>query len=447
METALNNPAVAGEEVPLTLKERKALIERVAGSEQFARSARLREFLLYVGMRSLQEGSPEIRELEIGIKVFGRSEDYDRGADNIVRVNATELRKRVGLYFESAGASEPFILEIPRGGYRLVFRPRRAEQSEDVGLAQAGSVQGPASAAVATDPANAAASWQVRNLILPAVVVCLAIAGLATAGGMLYLQNRAMRRVLYPWDSQPALAAFWGGFLDSHRQTDLVLPDDSTSVMEDITRNPVSLDDYINRTFVGQIQSSHMSEDRKEDVNQVLSHDLVTFGSVRAAQSLLDAIPAAYPRNLTLSRYFTSDQVKRENVILIGGKKSLPWDYLFRLNFVTDFDYARGMAIVRNYNPRSGEQSIYSNAAASAVIAYLPNPSHTGKVILLAGIDSDATGAAAAFLTSEKQMEAFLGALRSRQFPYFEVLLKSSRMSGTVFDTELVAYRAYPNLH
>ena len=277
---------------------------------------------------------------------------------------------------------------------------------------------------------------------------------LATACVALYVQNRTMRKALYPWDGQLALAAFWGGFLDSHRQTDLVLPDDSASVMEDITHNPLTLGDYMSRGFIEQIQSGGMSADRKEDVFQVLNHNLVTFGAVRAAQALLGEIPATYPHYLTLARYFTADEINRDNVVLIGGKKAVPWDYLFddQLNFVTDYDYHQGLQIVRNRNPKSGEQAVYSVSPASnslvgySVIAYLPNPSHVGNIIILAGTDSDATGAAAAFLTSENQLEKLRGAFHSDRFPYFEVLLKTSRLSGTFFNADLVAYRTYPNL-
>jgi hypothetical protein len=219
--------------------------------------------------------------------------------------------------------------------------------------------------------------------------------------------------------------------------------------MEDITHNPLTLDDYISRAFIGQILSASMSADRKEDVNQVLNHNLVTFGAVRAGQALMGEIPATYPHYLELARYFTADQIKRDNVVLIGGKKAVPWDYLFddQLNFVTDFDYTRGVAIIRNRNPMPGEQAIYPTSAASAVIAYLPNPSHTGNIILLAGSDSDATGSAAAFLTSESHMQALRTKFHTNRFPYFEALLKTSRLSGTSFDAQLIAFRTYPNLH
>jgi hypothetical protein len=82
-----------------------------------------------------------------------------------------------------------------------------------------------------------------------------------------------------------------------------------------------------------------------------------------------------------------------------------------------------------------------------AEIAYLPNPSHTGNIIILAGTDSDATGAAADFLTSETRMQNLRNTFGGNRFPYFEVLLKTSRLSGTFFDAQLVASRTYPNLH
>ncbi len=450
MGTLAENPAVGETEGLPAIEERQALIERVASSEQFSRSTRLRDFLLYVGKQSLKEGFPEIHESEIGARVFGRPASYDRSADNIVRVNATELRKRIESYFETTGANEPVVFEIPRGGYRLVFRRRLAEQAEIEAPAQPEPTREAAVVGEAGTRADSRGRWNLRFWVWPVVSLSLALACVT-----LYVENRTLRKAVYPWDGQPALAAFWGGFLDSHQQTDLVLPDDSASVMEDITGIPLTLGDYVSRGFNQRIQSSNISADRKEDVAQVLNHNLVTFGAVRAAQALLTEIPATYPHYLTLARFYTADEIKRDNVVLIGGKKAVPWDYLFddQLNFVTDYDYDQGLQIVRDRNPKPGEQAVYTVHLASdnligyAVIAYLPNPSHTGNIIILAGTDSDATGAAAAFLTSESQMQNLRNTFGVSRFPYFEVLLKTSRLSGTFFDAQLVAYRTYPNLH
>ena len=101
-----------------------ALLERVVASPQMKRAARMREFLLFVGQRSLKDGCEQIPEQEIGSEVFGRPAEYDTSVDNIVRVNATDLRKRIEDYFATDGANEPLILEIPRGSYKPVFRRR-----------------------------------------------------------------------------------------------------------------------------------------------------------------------------------------------------------------------------------------------------------------------------------------------------------------------------------
>jgi hypothetical protein len=225
MGTVAENPAVGNAEALPTIEERRALIDRVAASEQFSRSARLRDFLLYVGKQSLKEGCPEIHEHEIGAKVFGRPASYDRSADNIVRVNATELRKRIESYFESGGANEPLIFEIPRGGYRLVFRRRLAEPPEIEAAALPEPAQETAAAVDAAASEDSRKLRHLRRLVWPLFSILLALACVA-----LYVQNRTLRKAVYPWDGQPALAAFWSGFLDSHQQTDLVMPDDSVSV-------------------------------------------------------------------------------------------------------------------------------------------------------------------------------------------------------------------------
>lgn len=448
MASVAEKPDLKTAESEPSVEQRRALIERVAASEQFSRSARLRDFLLYVGRQSLKEGCPEIHEQEIGARVFGRADSYDRSADNIVRVNATELRRRIDSYFATSGAREPLIFEIPRGGYKPVFRLRPADSA----VIQTEPVREDATAD--SSQQNTGAAEQIRHSPRVQIVWAVVSLLLAIACVVLFEQNRAMQSALHPWENQPAVAAFWTGFLDSHHQTDVVLPDDSASVIEDMTGRPITLGDYLNREFIRQIQTSDLSSDRKDDVNQVLNHNLVTFGAVRATQMVLGAIPPNYPRYLTLARNFTADEVKRDDVVFVGGQKSMPWDHLFedQLNFVTDYDYEHGVQLVRNRNPKAGEQAVYAvpvmpdSFIGYAVIAYLPNPSRNGRVIILAGTDSDATGAAAAFLTSEDQMEGLRKTLHVDRFPFFEVLLKTSRVSGTFFDAKLVAYRAYPDL-
>src|SRR5258708_33735872 len=76
---------------------------RIADSKTFEKSPKLREFLLYVCQKSLQNELGELREPRIGHNVFGRRVDYNAGDDNIVRVEARLLRKRMQEYFRNEG--------------------------------------------------------------------------------------------------------------------------------------------------------------------------------------------------------------------------------------------------------------------------------------------------------------------------------------------------------
>jgi hypothetical protein len=246
----------------------------------------------------------------------------------------------------------------------------------------------------------------------------------------------------------------WTDFVHSHQQIDIVLPDASVSLSEEIIGHPMSLSDYLNHSYMRLPQSLNLSADRINDLNGIFSHNLVTMGDFHAAQQILALTPLSSSLHLTFSRFYTADSVKRDSFILIGGKKANPWVRLFddQMNFSLGYDNVHSQSVIENRHPQSGEQAIYAapmdtNAFIGySVIAYLPNPSRTGNVIILAGTDSDATSAAAEFLTSEEKLGKLRKTLRLQKFPYFEVLLKTSRLSGTSFSAELLAYRAYPEL-
>lgn len=428
-----------------SVDERRALIDRISASSQFRRSARLRDFLRYVGGQSLKDGCPEIHEQEVGAKVFGRPSTYDRSQDNIVRVTATELRKRIELYFASEGAHETLILEIPRGGYMPVFRQRSPRVLPAEALLPRDATPHDAAAALPVLPPR---NYRV-HLVWATVSLALTVACL-----LLFQQNRAMHKLLDTWEDKPAVSMLWKDFVKPSQQTDIVLPDASLSIREELTGHPISLSDYINHQYMNETQSLPVSNDRREDLSDIYGHNLVAFGDYRAAQQILALSPVGSSLHLTLSRFFQAESVKHDNLILIGGKKANPWVYLFddQMTFSLEYDNARGLGYIANLHPRPGEAASYtpslypSGFSGYSVVAYLPNPSHTGNVIILAGTDSDATSAAAEFLTSEEQLKKFQNSLRVQKFPYFEVLLKTSRLSGTSFSSEVLIYRTYPSL-
>src|SRR5436190_23158670 len=87
-----------------TVDPHRKLVERVASSVYFQRSRRLRDFLFYTCDRALQEPGVDIREVDIAVHVFEKRDGFDPSADTLVRVQASQVRKRLLQYFTAEGA-------------------------------------------------------------------------------------------------------------------------------------------------------------------------------------------------------------------------------------------------------------------------------------------------------------------------------------------------------
>jgi hypothetical protein len=439
-----------------------ALLGRVVASPQLKRAARLREFLLYVGQRSIKDGLDQIHEQEIGANVFARPADYDTSLDNIVRVNASELRKRIEDYFESDGASEPMVMEIPRGSYKPVFRERfiepvRLPATEPAPLA----VSAPATSAAAANPpladappTTAPANNRIHRIVL--VAAALLIVALASGCFLLWTQNRELRQSLHnnAWQDTPTVASFWLGILGARPNTDIILADTSFALIEDITKHSIPLNDYLTRNYVSKIESPNLSQDRRLDLDMIMRRNNGSLGDFRAAQRILALDPAIKNFRVYSARDYTPTLVNQDNIVLVGARKSNPWVDLFSgsMNFVADYDPQHPGDFIRNKTPQSGELATYTPPQAPStggycVVAYLSNPQHSGKVLIIAGTDSAATEGGGDFLTSEEQLSRFLKSLHVASLPYFELVLKTSNLNGTPIGAEVVAYRTYSASH
>jgi TolB-like protein/tetratricopeptide (TPR) repeat protein len=97
-------------------------LERILASEGFARNERLKGFLRYVVEQELSGCGDQLKESLVGIEVFGRRPDYDVRQDSVVRTEAARLRARLAEYYANGGATDRCVIELPKGGYRPIFR-------------------------------------------------------------------------------------------------------------------------------------------------------------------------------------------------------------------------------------------------------------------------------------------------------------------------------------
>lgn len=105
----------------------EATLERVLASSAFRRSQRHRQFLRHVIRAALANEQEQLKEVIIGLEVFGRAlSTYDPRRDPIVRVEAGRLREKLERFYADEGASEAFEITIPVGSYMPQFNRRRA---------------------------------------------------------------------------------------------------------------------------------------------------------------------------------------------------------------------------------------------------------------------------------------------------------------------------------
>jgi len=103
-------------------------LKQVVTSHAFTGSRRAQDFLHLIVGHALDGEIDKLRERMIGAEMFGRSVDYDTGSDSVVRVKATEVRKKLAQYYLETGEKPPVRLEIPIGSYvpRFIFEPHSA---------------------------------------------------------------------------------------------------------------------------------------------------------------------------------------------------------------------------------------------------------------------------------------------------------------------------------
>jgi hypothetical protein len=143
---------------------------------------------------------------------------------------------------------------------------------------------------------------------------------------------------------------------------------------------------------------------------------------------------------------------KSGNFVLLGSKRAIPWVELFesQLNFLFEFDQTRRVPVIRNRSPRAGERAEYLNGTvgepgdAFSFVAFVPNLTYTGYVLIISGSSMEGTEAAGEYLINPTFSFNLLKVLgfqpKSKPRP-FEVLLRSSTMAGSWKDSEIVAYR------
>jgi TolB-like protein/Tfp pilus assembly protein PilF len=92
-------------------------LKDVFASKAFAGSKRAQDFLQLIVEHALAGRLDSLRERMIGAEMFGRSIDYDTANDGVVRVKATEVRRKLAQYYQESTKPPLVRIELPCGSY------------------------------------------------------------------------------------------------------------------------------------------------------------------------------------------------------------------------------------------------------------------------------------------------------------------------------------------
>jgi serine/threonine-protein kinase len=105
-------------------RSREEQLTRILRSETFQQADRLKRFLTFVVTEAINGRQDALKEYVIGVQVFRKEDSFDPRTDPIVRVQARRLRAKLVRYYREEGRADVLIIDLPKGGYAPLFRPR-----------------------------------------------------------------------------------------------------------------------------------------------------------------------------------------------------------------------------------------------------------------------------------------------------------------------------------
>src|SRR6187200_1584042 len=90
-------------------------IGRITTSAAFKGSRRSQDFLTHIVEQALAGHFDALKERALGVELFGRNPSYDTGEDAIVRVTASDVRRRLQQYYGQTPSE--WRIELPAGSY------------------------------------------------------------------------------------------------------------------------------------------------------------------------------------------------------------------------------------------------------------------------------------------------------------------------------------------
>lgn len=432
--------------------ERLLALQRLLQSRTLANSEAIRRVLKYVVEASVAGRASDIKEYTIATEALGRPEAFDPKVDNSVRVQMQRLRKKLDEYYSKEGAQDALRISIPTGHYtpqyEALFPAKTAGKTiERVALPAQRS----------TSP-SIFFGWKGFILLLVVSVVAL---GISLFRGSGRLARATSGKSVLP----TSLACLWRPFV-SNPQPPLIIYSNGMFLM--------SKQGDLYRYFAGAAHPlpigakvpSLAGLDRPgpipPHVGPLYYFDAYTGTGEVVAAARIGQLLSDAGENFDIKRdgVVSYDDIRNSNVIFLGASledavlRTLPvrGDLVFEEASQPEFV---GSLEIRDLHPAAGQPAVYrlqrdektgALEGEYALISLLPGVVPGRHIMVLGGISTIGTQAAAEFATSKDYMQSIARALgvfrdKSHNPPYFQALLRVQIRDGVNAKTNCLFVR------
>ena len=422
-------------------------LRKVLASEAFGRADRSSKFLQYVCELTLSGQGSRINQYLIGVEVYERGPDYSTEDDSLVRRQAHVLRQRLDAYYNGEGQADPVRIRLPLGHYVPVFERQIVAPS------------------TTTTQPTAPRRQVVRPLLIRIALPLLLAVCSGIAGWMIGRSAVGPGPNSASSERSPVLREIWGDWLDdpagaticfSNSMAAIVNPQAQPLTSPDLPRWLADEEAERSLRQIFKFPSFKYIYLTPNEVNTKMGE---AIGAVRLAGLFTRSGATA---NATESRLLTWQDFREQNLILLGHNEHNRWidplltQYPLRLGERG----VRAQRFIVNISPNAGEPSEYQvhypkgsdslRSAATleyALISMIPGIVPNRKLLLINGLDTQATQMAVGFLVDPPSAETLLARLRAAAPHhtgrwYFQAVIEADVRDKIPLGARVVAVRS-----
>src|SRR5258708_5004352 len=383
------------------------------------------KLLRYLTHHALDFPGEPLKEYKIATEVFGRSSDFDPQLDSIIRVQAGRLRSKLAKYYESEGANDPIVVELPKGSYVLSFHQR-------------GKATGklPGGVLSERDQQDTRLTSKKLGIAVVALSILLVLSIAAIIRAIAFRKSSDANLAHSEPPPPPVFELFWKPFTSG--------PDEPWVV-------------FSNASFVGRPETGLRYFDPTRDSKISVWDHYTGVGEVLAVHSL-DQVFGLHHRGLRVKQgsLFELDDVQNNDLIFLGS----PSENLTLMDIPNTKEFVfqrldsgprKGDLAIVNVHPERGESKDYLASPSVApltedyaVVALLPGLSPSRSIMILAGTTTFGTQGATDFVCRENLVRDLLQRLsvsKAGELKPFEAVLRVKVTRGVPVQMEIVALR------